>query len=157
MRGFNDEIVFAVENSLSEEDEGITNLRNVIKNDASTSFSFVNQPFPIQWLHCEEFIIKYRQDKNNKMCIKLNEFKELLESECMVKFTEDTFTSMASFFHDSGLILLPSRFLCRVIISLPDFYLTIKHSLLSAIRSSRFEAMFPNEKIRCITVHSFSN
>ena len=107
VRGFNKEILFAVENSQSEEDEGITNLRNVIKTDASTNFPFVNEKFPLQWLHCEEEIIKYRQDPNSNMCIKLVKFKKLLEERCLVEFTDDKFNSMISFFHDTGLILLP--------------------------------------------------
>lgn len=107
VRGFNDEIVFAVENSLCEEDEGITNLRQVIKTDASKNFLFVNEKLPLQWLLCEEEIIKYRQREGNKMCIPLNDLKDLLENSCMVKFTDDEFNSMISFFHDSGLILLP--------------------------------------------------
>ncbi len=107
VRGFNKEILFAVENSESEEGEGITNLRNVIKTDASTNFPFVNEKFPLQWFHCEEEIIKYRQNPNSNMCITLVEFKKLLEERCLVTFTDDEFNSMISFFHDTGLILLP--------------------------------------------------
>jgi hypothetical protein len=110
IRGFNREILFAVENSLSEEDEGITNLRNVIKTDASTSFPFVNEELPLQWLHCEEEIIKYRQDPESKMCMTLVDLKIMLEDKCMVKFTDDNFQSMILFFHDTGLVLLPGTF-----------------------------------------------
>lgn len=45
------------------------------------------------------------------MCIPLNDLKELLEKRCLQKFTDDEFSSMTSFFHDSGLILLPGTFL----------------------------------------------
>ena len=45
------------------------------------------------------------------MCITLDDLKELLERRCMQTFTDDEFSSMTSFFHDSGLILLPGTFL----------------------------------------------
>ena len=112
VRGFNDEMAFAVENSQSDEDEGITHLRQVIKNDASKSFSFVREQLPLRWLHCEEEIIKYRQNVENKICITLDDLRELLEKRCMNKFNDDhEFSSMISFFHDSGLILLPGTLL----------------------------------------------
>lgn len=115
VRGFNDEMVFAVENSQSDEDEGITNLRQVIKNDASKDFSFVREKLPLRWLHCEEEIIKYRRNGENKMCITLNDLRELLEKGCMTKFIDGEFSSMISFFHDSGLILLPGTLLRSVL------------------------------------------
>lgn len=71
----------------------------------------VNEKFPLQWFHCEEEIIKYQENGDNKMCIPLNDLKELLEKRCLQKFTDDEFSSMTSFFHDSGLILLPGTFL----------------------------------------------
>ena len=107
VRGFNEEILFAVENSQSDEDEGITSLKHVIKNDAPTSFKFVNEEFPLKWLHCEDEIIKYQQNPDNEMCVTLDKFKALLEKKCMVTFKGDELDAMVSFFHDSGLILFP--------------------------------------------------
>ena len=121
VRGFNGELVFAVENSESEEDEGITNLKNVIKHDVLTNVLFVNEKFPLKWLHCEEEIIRQQQNGDANLCITSSELKMLLEDRCMVNFADEQFLSMISFFHDSGLVLLPGKFIDYLIMHLTKF------------------------------------
>lgn len=109
MRSLDDEILFAVENSKAQDDDGIRKLKNAIATDLSDSknFWFVNQKFPLKWLHCEEEIIELQKDLDSKKFFHINEVRTLLESKCQAAFTDSEFNSMLAFFHDSGLILFP--------------------------------------------------
>ncbi|XP_028390620.1 uncharacterized protein LOC114515542 isoform X2 [Dendronephthya gigantea] len=153
VRGFNGELVFAVENSESEEDEGITDLKNVIKHDVLTNDLFINEKFPLKWLHCEEEIIKHRQNADANLCMTSNELKKLLEERCMVKFTEEEFYSMISFFHDSGLVLLPGN-MCGVkedslvkdlVILSPQYLVDIMTSIHDAPKNRSLQRQFSDE------------
>ncbi|CAB4029698.1 Hypothetical predicted protein, partial [Paramuricea clavata] len=109
VRSLDDEILFAVENSDNHDDGGITKLKNTIANDVcvSRNFQFVNQELPLKWVHCEEEIIDYQKNPDSKQCLNISEVKILLENKCQETFTDSEFNSMLTFFHDSGLILLP--------------------------------------------------
>jgi hypothetical protein len=108
VRSIDDDILFAVENSIGQDDDGIVKLKNAIENDVfdSRNFWFVNQDLPLKWLHCEEEIIEHQKDPDSKKCWKKSEVKTFLESKCQTNFEDSDFNAMLTFFHDSGRILL---------------------------------------------------
>ena len=111
VRSLDEEILFTVENSASQDDDGILKLKDAIANDAfdSRNFWFVNQELPLKWLHCEEEITEYQKNPDCKKCLKKSEMKTFLESKCQTTFSDSEFNAMLTFFHDSGRILLPGN------------------------------------------------
>ncbi|XP_028415846.1 uncharacterized protein LOC114539418 [Dendronephthya gigantea] len=109
VRSLDDDILFVVENSNAHDDAGIVKLKDAIARDISASGKtwFVNQELPLKWLHCEEEIIEHQKDPESKKCLDISAVKELLEDKCQTTFSDHEFNSMLTFFHDSGLILLP--------------------------------------------------
>ena len=111
VRSLDDEILFVVENSGGQDDDGILKLKDAIANDVldPSNFWFVNQDLPLKWLQCEEEIIEHQKNPDCKKCWKKIEVKAFLESKCQTTFTDSDFNAMLTFFHDSGRILLPGN------------------------------------------------
>ena len=110
VRSLDNEILFAVENSKCD-DHGILKLKETIASEVSNSrnFKFVNQELPLKWLHCEEEIMELQKNPQSQKCLRICEVKAFLEDKCQATFTDIDFSLMLTYFHDSGLILLPGK------------------------------------------------
>ncbi|XP_068672801.1 uncharacterized protein [Montipora foliosa] len=105
VRSQDKDILFAVDNTLGCEDDGTILLRKAIEEEAS----LLDDELPVLWLHFEEKILKYRETEPECLsCVPKSFLRKMIESD-FPDVDQETFSSMLSFYHDSGVIILPDR------------------------------------------------
>lgn len=106
VRNQENSFLFAVDNTLGAEDGGAVLLKNTIEEEASRRMP-MDEEFPVLWLHCEEEILKCREEKDCPACVPKDVLKSMIQRNFSV--VDETFDSMLHFFHDSGVIILPGE------------------------------------------------
>jgi len=99
--------LFAVENSLSGDDNGAVELKKAIEDEASR-LMLMDEELPLLWLHFEEEILKRREKPDCPSCVSKAYLKKMMKGSCRV-VEEEEFQSMLHFYHDSGVIILPGN------------------------------------------------
>lgn len=110
--------LFAVENTLGNEDDGAVLLKKAIEEEASR-LMLMDEELPVLWLHFEEEILKCREKPDCPACVPKSMLKNMIERNFRV-VDDTTFENMLHFYHDSGVIILPGDWIIFVLNVLCD-------------------------------------